>query len=167
MHYFYGASPELIRHHKANSFKAHTPINNIFCVPSERIRTINLDSEEIFEEGCVEVMNDFLSLPLFSGQCLPSISDWTDSDLVYHVSIGELHYCLWQYKKTEHTSEDWYIAFARTIMLMNDILHKRGYSDKVYFEYGDNDSNAVILTKEMFQYLVKNNIIHKQPVTLQ
>ncbi|MDR2762701.1 MAG: hypothetical protein LBB88_08890 [Planctomycetaceae bacterium] len=168
MNYFRGAISDVIQCHKYNSFIANSPINNIFCSKNERIRTINLDAEEIFEEGCLRSINDFISLPLFNERSRRmSISNWTDSELAYHVLIDDSDYCLWQYKKTDHTSEDWYIAFARTIMLMNDILIKNGYCDQIYFEYGDNDSTAVILTKEMFQYLAESNIIGNRIVTFQ
>jgi hypothetical protein len=158
--YFVGMTSKVIGMCKEKMLTLRSPIED-FSLNNDNqlIRSIWLDAETIFEEGCCRYIQKFFTMPLFMEHPILQIRSWTDKHLYYYISIENTNYCLWKYNTSIHTSQDWYDVFLKTITLMNTILEKLSPENQVYFEYEGNDSTVVILTQEMACFLKEKNII--------
>jgi hypothetical protein len=160
--YFKSASAENIDLCKQNLFAMHSPIDGCSYGDPYQIRTIYLDAEDLYESGCVNEIQKFFNLPSIHEIIHePTISDSIENN-TYILLIGSTRYYMWKYGLSDN--KHWYIAVARTILIMNYILDSLNKPDRVYFEYDGNSSFGVLLTTEMVEVLVKNNVM--QPAIL-
>lgn len=140
---------------KRNAINKMSEQNDIFVDETRRVAI--LDAEDIDEGMCIREIKYLLDLPLIHHFFSGSIEE--KDDICYCVVLLNIEFVLWDYNEPCYQQNPWHIALSRSILMINYLLTKMNYSDRVYYDYSGNDTVCVFLSDKMKQILQMSGII--------
>jgi hypothetical protein len=128
-------------------------------VPDATIRAYFLDTEDLYERGAREFIEELRPALQQRGVFITSVHDDV-YDGCYSILLNGIEFPVWS--KTDRTQDMWTMTALRVLTALNSLLEKADSEERLFFRYGGNDMQVIFLTIPMYQAIRESNIIQEK-----